>query len=111
MNSRTSAHKRPAIHLFNLVNRERFSAALLAVILFLIVTYAILINTTVLNIAEKQHTNSQLSELKQEIAELEVELIERESSITLERAQRQGFERLNSRTFVARDTNLSLRDE
>lgn len=111
MNRGTSARKQSIMYSLNLVSRERLAAAILMAILLLVVTYAILINTTVLNIAEKQHTNSRLSELKQDIAELEIELIERESSITLEYAEKQGFEHLSSRTFVARDTNLSLRDE
>lgn len=109
MNRRTNNRKNESAP--NAAARERLSALLLIAIVFSVVAHAFLINTTILNVVEGRDITHEISSTKQRIAELEVALIEQESALTIERAKEEGFERINTRNFVKRDTNLSLRNE
>lgn len=89
--------------------REKIVFALLGLCVALGTYYAILINQTILNAVEERRVQSSISEIKKDIAELELAFIESENGLNLDYAYTLGFNDVLDRQFVTRNTNLTLR--
>jgi len=92
-----------------LFQREKIVFALIGLSLAFGTYYAVLISQTVLNAVKERGAQTLIQELHKDIAELELAYIENENSLNMDYAYALGFRDVESRQFVTRTTNLTLR--
>lgn len=89
--------------------REKIVVSLIGLSLVFGTYYAVLISQTVLNAVKEREAQALIQELQKDIAELELAYIENENSLNMDYAYALGFRDVESRQFVTRTTNLTLR--
>lgn len=89
--------------------REKIVLSLIGLSLVFGTYYAVLISQTVLNAVKEREAQALIQELQKDIAELELAYIENENSLNMDYAYALGFRDVESRQFVTRTTNLTLR--
>ncbi|MEX0933435.1 MAG: hypothetical protein WDZ74_01645 [Candidatus Paceibacterota bacterium] len=93
----------------SLFQREKIVFTLIGLSLIFGTYYAVLISQTVLNAVKERAAQALIQELQKDIAELELAYIENENSLNMDYAYALGFKDVESRQFVTRATNLTLR--
>ena len=81
---------------------------LVSLIAIFIVSYAYLVNITVLNTAARQHAEEMITETRSAISQLELELIDTNRSLNREYATMMGLSQVEDLVFIERSNTMSL---
>ena len=93
------------------INNVHIFWTLVAFIATAIFLYGYFVNVTILHTAERQEIEDTIVDLKTDISQLELALIEQNRNLTKEYAYNIGFDSVNELVFVERgNTSLTLNE-